>query len=273
MSLLNASFVRRGALGVAAAGILTLAACGTTTTTTSSSTSATSSTAAASASSTAGSSTGSSSAGSSTGASSGSAADTTHNDADVMFVQMMIPHHRGAIEMAQLAPTRASSQQVKDLAAKIEAAQAPEIEQMTAWLQAWGVSESAPASDGMGGMDHGGADMSSESTAESSDDGMDGMDHGGMSMDKDGGMSASSSAMAMPGEMTAEQMQSLEAASGAEFDRLFLELMIVHHTGAVDMADTEIAQGSNPDAVKLAESIKASQTEEIAQMQLLLQSL
>lgn len=102
---------------------------------------------------------------------------------------------------------------------------------------------------------------------------MGGMDHGGMSMDKDGGMSASSSAMAMPGEMTAEQMQSLEAASGADFDRLFLELMIMHHQGAVEMADTEIAQGSNADAVKLAESIKASQSEEIAQMQQMLQSL
>lgn len=255
MSFWNATVVRRGALGVAAAGVLTLAACGTNTTATSGSTSSGSSAAASSAPSSAdvSLSTGSTTAGS-TGASAG-AADTAHNDADVTFVQMMIPHHRGAIEMAQLAPSRAQSQQVKDLAAKIEAAQAPEIEQMTAWLQAWGVkTESAAASS-------------------SADDGMGGMDHGGMSMDKDGGMSASSSAMAMPGEMTAEQMQSLEAASGADFDRLFLELMIMHHQGAVEMADTEIAQGSNADAVKLAESIKASQSEEIAQMQQMLQSL
>ena len=53
----------------------------------------------------------------------------------------MIVHHQGAIEMADLAATRASSQQVKDLAAQIKAAQAPEIEQMTGWLQAWGATD------------------------------------------------------------------------------------------------------------------------------------
>ncbi|GMA38000.1 DUF305 domain-containing protein [Mobilicoccus caccae] len=61
-----------------------------------------------------------------------------HNDADTMFTQMMIVHHQGAIEMSQLAPQRAESQEVKDLAATIEQAQGPEIEQMTTWLQAWG---------------------------------------------------------------------------------------------------------------------------------------
>ncbi|GGM09747.1 DUF305 domain-containing protein [Nakamurella endophytica] len=197
---------------------------------------------------------------SSSSSTSAGAGDSTHNDADVMFVQMMIPHHQGAIAMAQLAASRASNQQVKDLAATIEAAQGPEIEQMTAWLQAWGVSTST-------------ADMSS-STAASSEGGMDhgGMDHGGMTMGKDGDM-GSSTAMSMPGEMTDEQMQALEAATGPEFDRMFLQMMIEHHTGAVEMAQTELEQGSNSDALQLAESIKSSQTEEIATMQQLLQSL
>lgn len=61
-----------------------------------------------------------------------------HNDADTMFVQMMIVHHRGAIEMADLARADAESADVKALAERISAAQGPEIEQMTSWLTAWG---------------------------------------------------------------------------------------------------------------------------------------
>jgi uncharacterized protein (DUF305 family) len=79
--------------------------------------------------------------------------------------------------------------------------------------------------------------------------------------------------MAMPGMMSDAQMQELTAATGAEFDRLFLQLMIVHHQGAIEMADTELADGSNPAAVALAESITTSQTAEITEMQQLLQTL
>ncbi|HEU5025739.1 MAG TPA: DUF305 domain-containing protein [Spirillospora sp.] len=79
---------------------------------------------------------------------SATAAQAPHGDQDVMFAQMMIPHHRQAVEMAGLAPSRASSARVKTLAAGIEKAQAPEIEKMTGWLEAWG----APAA--MTGMHH-----------------------------------------------------------------------------------------------------------------------
>jgi uncharacterized protein (DUF305 family) len=61
-----------------------------------------------------------------------------HNSQDVMFAQMMIPHHKQAIVMADQAATRASSPQVKKLAAQIKNAQQPEIDTMTSWLQAWG---------------------------------------------------------------------------------------------------------------------------------------
>ena len=73
----------------------------------------------------------------------------TFNDADVMFAQMMIPHHEQAVEMADLAPARASDPEVKELAAKVKAAQDPEIQTMKDWLTAWG--KSAPE----GGMAHG----------------------------------------------------------------------------------------------------------------------
>lgn len=66
-----------------------------------------------------------------------------HNAEDVSFAQMMIPHHEQAIEMSKLAATRASSQEVKDLAEDIEAVQGPEIETMKAWLKAWGEEESS----------------------------------------------------------------------------------------------------------------------------------
>ncbi|KAB8182146.1 DUF305 domain-containing protein [Microbispora catharanthi] len=82
-----------------------------------------------------------------------------HNDADVMFAQMMIPHHRQALEMAKLAEERAASSQVKELAKQIEAAQDPEIKTMTGWLESWGVQ--APGEDAMP-MDHGMPGMMSE---------------------------------------------------------------------------------------------------------------
>ena len=173
-----------------------------------------------------------SSADSSAGADS-SASAAVHNDADVVFVQGMLPHHEGALAMAQLADGRASDPRVIDLADRIEAAQGPEIETMTGWLEAWG--EPLPEED-MGGMDHG---------------------SGGMDMEG----------------MSEEDMTALDSASGAEFDRMFLEMMIPHHQGAVDMAETEIAEGSNPDAVEMAREIVESQTAEIAEMQTLLTEL
>lgn len=168
-----------------------------------------------------------------------------HNAADVSFTQAMIVHHRGAIDMARLAATRTGSQQVKDLATKIEAAQTPEIDEMTGWLTAWG--EPATAGAGMS-------------------DSMPGMDHGSMSsgsMDTTGAM----------GTMTDEQMAQLTAASGTDFDRRFLQLMITHHRGAIAMAQAEQANGSNPQALGLARAIETSQSGEVTQMTQMLQNL
>jgi len=157
------------------------------------------------------------------------AVDGEHNDQDVMFAQMMLVHHQGAVQMADMATTQASSQEVKDLAATIKAAQEPEIEQMTSWLGAWGEPTQA--------------DSSMEGEA------MDGMDHS-----------------SMPGMMSEEQMTQLQNATGADFDRMFLQMMIEHHKGAVTMAQTEQQQGQNTDALELADSIVMSQTAEIDQM-------
>ncbi|MET7396452.1 DUF305 domain-containing protein [Dactylosporangium sp. NPDC005572] len=157
------------------------------------------------------------------------------NGIDVRFATDMIPHHRQALEMAKLAEARAATPAVKDLAGRISKAQDPEIATMSGWLTAWGEPVPSP-----GGMDHG-------------------MDHDAM-----GGM---------PGMMSQQEMQQLAKATGTEFDRLFLTMMIRHHEGAVEMAKAEQAQGENPAAKKLAGDIATSQTAEIAEMEGLLKKL
>ncbi|MFE3204382.1 DUF305 domain-containing protein [Embleya sp. NPDC059237] len=154
---------------------------------------------------------------------SASASAGAFNDADVMFAQMMIPHHEQAVEMAKEAPTKGVDPEVKKLAATIEAAQAPEIKLMKGRLTAWGKPTSAP-----GGMNHGG------------------------------------------GMMSEADMTAFKASTGADFDRRFLTMMIEHHNGAIAMAETELAQGVDPAARKLAEQIKSSQAAEVQQMRQML---
>ena len=160
-------------------------------------------------------------------------AAATHNDADTQFAQLMIVHHQGAIEMADLAIDQASSAEVKALAERIRSAQGPEIDLMTGWLNSWG-----------------------EDT--SHDMGMDDMDMGRMDMD---GMSQS------------DVMAELENLEGAEFDQAFLERMVAHHRGAIEMSEQEKADGVNPDAMALAGTIIDAQTAEITEMQNLLAGL
>src|SRR5690348_16694882 len=90
---------------------------------------------------------------SSPGSTSASAAGD-HNQADVSFAQQMIPHHGQALEMAKLVPTRTGNAKVVDLAARIQKAQDPEIQQMTAWLTAWGAPPTSTGMD-MPGMSSG----------------------------------------------------------------------------------------------------------------------
>lgn len=79
-----------------------------------------------------------------------------HNDADVTFAQMMTIHHVGALEMSELAVEKGDSDELRGLAATIQAAQGPEIELMESWLTSWD-EPLEPA--GHEGMDHGGMDM------------------------------------------------------------------------------------------------------------------
>ena len=74
----------------------------------------------------------------------------------------------------------------------------------------------------------------------------------------------------MPGMMTDEEMAAFAAATGTDFDRRFLEMMIRHHQGAIEMARTEQRQGSDPAATALARAIERDQAAEITEMQSLL---
>ncbi|MBN9209788.1 MAG: DUF305 domain-containing protein [Microbacterium ginsengisoli] len=151
---------------------------------------------------------------------------TASNAADQMFVQMMIPHHQQAIEMADLLLGKSGiDPRVTDLAKQIKAAQGPEIDTMNGWLRAWGIATSTK------GMDMG----------------------GGMMSDAD--------------------MTALRSANGTDAARLFLQQMTTHHQGAIDMAKTEVATGTDPAAIALAKAIIDGQTAEIATMQTLLGSL
>ncbi|PUB27011.1 uncharacterized protein (DUF305 family) [Promicromonospora sp. AC04] len=151
-----------------------------------------------------------------------------HNDADVMFAQMMIPHHEQAIEMSDVVLAKPDADPaVTDLATQIKAAQAPEIEELGGWLDAWGAERSS---------EHGG--------------------HAGMD-----------------GMMSDDDMQALGDAAGPEASRLFLEQMIAHHQGAVEMAEEEIESGQDPAAVELAQTIVDTQTAEIETMENLLASM
>ncbi|WP_329285675.1 DUF305 domain-containing protein [Streptomyces sp. NBC_00691] len=96
---------------------------------------------------------------SASGAADAASAPGAFNDADVMFAQMMIPHHEQALEMAKLAQGRAEDAEVKKLVTAIERAQDPEIRKMRAWLKGWGRPESAGHGGGGG---HGMAGMMSE---------------------------------------------------------------------------------------------------------------
>jgi uncharacterized protein (DUF305 family) len=171
-------------------------------------------------------------------------AGADHNSADVAFAGDMIQHHAQALAMVDLTVERQLDPEVQALAEAIRAAQGPEIETMSDWLTEWG--EPVPATV----RDHVNAE----------DD-----EHGGGHGD-----TGDDTGMDMPGMMSDEQMDELEAAPDGEFQDLFLEMMIEHHEGAIEMARTEQDDGRYPPAVALAEQIEAAQEAEIATMQGLL---
>lgn len=149
------------------------------------------------------------------------ATDSGFSGADIMFAQMMIPHHQQAVLMSNLAIKISGNPDVLALAKDIKDAQQPEIAQMKSWLAKAGAPLEMGHSMGMGGM------------------------------------------------LTDAQISTLSAATGTEFDKLFLQGMIAHHQGAIHMAQM-VTDSRNAQAAALGKAIVESQTTQITYMQGLL---
>ena len=158
--------------------------------------------------------------------------------ADVAFVADMIPHHEQALVLADLVPQRASDRRVMGLAARIADIQGAEIDVFRRWLAERGLNER--------GKPVGKKELH--------------LNHG------EGGHGHN-----MPGMATDEQLAELAALSGDEFDRLWLQLMIEHHKGALTMADQRNrAGGRDIRADELAADVTVTQLDEIQRMEAML---
>src|SRR5689334_21668881 len=156
------------------------------------------------------------------------------NEADVEFMAGMIPHHAQAVIMAGWAPSHGARKDVAVLCERIVVAQRDEIAMMQQWLR-----------------DRGQEVPDATSTRHKMQ--MNGMVH----------------EMLMPGMLSDEQMAALDKARGPEFDRLFLEGMIRHHQGAIDMVDVlfkSYGAAQDETVYKFASDVYADQSIEIDRM-------
>jgi len=157
-----------------------------------------------------------------------------YSDADVDFMAGMIPHHAQAVIMAGWAPTHGARPDVAILCERIVVGQRDEIAMMQGWLRDRGLE--VP-----------------DATSTKHKMKMDGMVH----------------EMLMPGMLTDEEMAALDKARGPEFDRLFLEGMIRHHQGAIDMVEVlfkSYGAAQDETVFKFANDVYADQGVEITKM-------
>lgn len=176
---------------------------------------------------------------------------TTFTPGDVAFMQHMIVHHAQAVEMVALLRAQGSDPTVRLMGERIALSQEAEMALMRDWLMQRGQPLEMP------GMGHAGMDHSAH------------MNHAGMAM-------PASDTPVMPGMLSPRQMQTLAAARGTEFDRLFLEGMIQHHRGALDMVEVLLNQPGSAEDPMLSDfttSVVGDQSMEILRMQSILSDL
>lgn len=172
---------------------------------------------------------------------------------DIEFMTGMIHHHAQAIVISRWAVSHGADAAVQRLTARIINAQGDEITLMQTWLK--DRLQPVPVVDSTGkvtmpaaaGAAAGGHDM-----------------HAHMGHDMGGGAD-----MTMPGMLSDEQLKTLDAARGAEFDRLFLTYMIQHHRGAVTMVKklfTQDGSGQDETVFKFANDVEVDQSTEIKRM-------
>ena len=172
---------------------------------------------------------------------------------DVDFLHHMIPHHAQALVMTALVPGRAARPELGLLAERIAVSQRDEIALMQSWLRAHG--HPVPAADTALPHAAPAADTAHRAHA---DPRMHASPHAGM-----------------PGMLTPLELHALAASRGPAFDRLFLELMIRHHEGAITMVRDLLARGGGQDSqvFAIASDVESDQRMEIARMQALLATL
>lgn len=180
------------------------------------------------------------------------------NDADARFMAEMIIHHTQALEMVERSREGLADEEVRALAERIEAAQAPELAAMAAWLVEHDRPVPQAAVDagvdvaGMGGQVARGVEAASASGGHAG--------HGGEHAD-------------MPGMASPAELDALAAARGREADLLFLELMTRHHEGALEMAGVHGAEGIDERAIEMSTGMHSEQAVEIDRMEQLRERL
>lgn len=171
----------------------------------------------------------------------------TGTSAAAGFLRDMQVHHAQAVEMAMLLRDRSDDPELRALAYDIAIGQSGQAGQMYGLLESWDLPQ-ASSQPAMSWMAQPVIDGSSD----------------GQHPDMAGGDGT------MPGMATAEQLDALRAADGAEAERLFLELMIVHHRGGLEMAEAVLARTRVPQVLAIARGVVVSQSGDIQTMQALL---
>lgn len=173
--------------------------------------------------------------------------------AEAGFARDMQVHHLQGVELAMIVRDLSDDPDVRRLAYDIATTQSQQAGQMYGWLEEWDLTQagSEPSMTWMtrppleGADEHGGHDATGTDAA----------------------ASVHEPGAPMPGLATAEQIAELQASTGVEAERRFLELMIAHHQGAVEMADAVLARAESRVVLSLAQSIVASQQAEIELME------
>lgn len=152
------------------------------------------------------------------------------NPADEMFMDMMAPHHYQAVLMTDLAKDRAADPTLTALAARMNIEQKLEIDA----IQGWQGRNDLPVTDEVAAYE---AMLDDPAMLESM------------------------------GMASAEEMDALAAASGAEFDALFVDLMIPHHEGAIDMAVQAAGTGEDFFVRQFSTDILVTQSAQVAHLE------
>lgn len=181
------------------------------------------------------------------GPSTGAAAVPDEPSVDAGFARDMQVHHGQAVEMSVLVRDRSDDPDVRGVALDIMLTQQNQQGQMAGWLQTWGLRQSS-ALPAMGWM------------STFAGDEMSGMDMGEPSADAPG---PAQNPMVAMGLATEDEMDALAAAGGVEAERMYLQLMIDHHRGGVEMASVAVEEAAQPHVRRLAETMVAGQTSEI----------